>query len=146
VAILVAIGVVAVLLTAGLALNSRIRSSVTNALLAREQVVLSEMALSGVHAAMVMLINDRKENDTDTIQEDWANPEKVVEMMGLIPYDDGRVRPSAATWPPSSRPAPVWGAWPRTWDPFTSPNTPAMPSRHSTTRRIPIAWWEIRAM
>jgi general secretion pathway protein K len=91
VAILVAIGVVAVLLTAGLALNRRIRSSVTDALLAREQVVLSEMAVSGVHAAMVMLINDRKENDTDTLQEDWANPEKVVEMMGLIPYDDGRV-------------------------------------------------------
>jgi len=91
VAILVAIGVVAVLLTAGLALNRRIRSSVTGALLARERVVLSEMAVSGVHAAMVMLINDRKENDTDTLQEDWANPEKVAEMMGLIPYDEGHV-------------------------------------------------------
>ena len=92
VAILVAIGVVAVLLTAGLALNRRIRSSVTGALLARERVVLSEMAVSGVHAAMVMLINDRKENDTDTLQEDWAKPEKVTEVMGLlIPYDEGRV-------------------------------------------------------
>ena len=91
VAILVAIGVVAVLLTAGLALNRRIRSSVTGALIARERVVLSEMAVSGVHAAMVMLINDRKENDTDTLQEDWANPEKVAEVMGLIPYDEGRV-------------------------------------------------------
>jgi general secretion pathway protein K len=91
VAILIAIGVVAVLLTAGLALNSRIRSSVTGAFLARERVVLSEMAVSGVHTAMVMLINDRKENDTDTLQEDWANPEKVAEMMGLIPYDEGRV-------------------------------------------------------
>jgi general secretion pathway protein K len=91
VAILIAIGVVAVLLTAGLALNRRIRSSVTGALLARERVVLSEMAVSGVHAAMVMLINDRKENDTDTLQEDWANPEKVAEMMGLIPYDEGSV-------------------------------------------------------
>ena len=76
VAILVAIGVVAVLLTAGLALNRRIRSSVTDAVLAREQVVLSEMAVSGVNAAMVMLINDRRENDTDTIQEDWANRKK----------------------------------------------------------------------
>jgi hypothetical protein len=47
VAILVAIAVVAVLLTAGLALNRRIRSSVTGALHAREQVVLSEMAVSG---------------------------------------------------------------------------------------------------
>ena len=91
VAILVAIGVVAVLLTAGLALNRRIRSSVTNAIHAREQLILFEMAASGVHAAMVMLINDRKENETDTLQEDWANPEKVAEMVALIPFDEGRI-------------------------------------------------------
>ena len=54
------------------------------ALLARQQVVLSEMAVSGVHAAMVMLINDRKENQTDTLQEDWADPEKVAEMEDWI--------------------------------------------------------------
>lgn len=91
VAILVAIGVVAVLLTAGLELNRRIRGSVARAILAREQVVLSEMAESGVHAAMVMLISDRRKNNTDTIQEDWAAPEKVALMMGEIPFDEGRV-------------------------------------------------------
>ena len=89
VAILVAIGVVAVLLTAGLALNQRIRGSVSSAALAREQLILSEMAASGVQAAMVMLINDRKENKTDTLQEDWADPEKIAEWMALIPFDDG---------------------------------------------------------
>ncbi len=91
VAILVAIGVVAVLLSAGLSLNLRIRSSVTGAIHIKDQVRLSEMAASGVHAAMVMLINDRKENEADTLQEDWANPEKVAEIMGLIPFDDGTV-------------------------------------------------------
>lgn len=91
VAILVAIGVVAVLLTAGLALNQRIRGSVTEAALARESLVLSEMAASGIHAAEVMLINDRKENQTDTLQEDWADPEKVAEWTALIPFDDGTV-------------------------------------------------------
>ncbi len=89
VAILVAIGVVAVLLAAGLALNRRIRSSVAGAIHAREQLVLTEMAVSGIHAARVMLINDRKENETDTLQEDWANPEKVAGMVGLIPFDEG---------------------------------------------------------
>lgn len=91
VAILIAIGVVAVLLSAGLALNLRIRTSVTGALHARQQLILSEMAASGVHAAMVMLINDRKENETDTIQEDWANAEKVAEMVESISFDDGTV-------------------------------------------------------
>ncbi len=91
VAILVAIGVVAVLLTAGLALNQRIRGSAAGAVYAREQLVLSEMAVSGVHAAMLMLINDRKENESDTLQEDWANPEKVAEFTAAIPFDDGTV-------------------------------------------------------
>ena len=91
VAILVAIGVVAVLLTAGLALNTRIRGSVAGAIQARDQLVRTEMAMAGIHAAMVMLINDRKENDTDTLQEDWANPEKVAEMVALIADDDGSI-------------------------------------------------------
>jgi general secretion pathway protein K len=91
VAILVAIAVVAVLLTAGLELNRRIRSSVTSAVHARDKVELSEMAISGIHAAMVMLINDRRENDTDTLQEDWADPAKVAEMVALVPFDDGSV-------------------------------------------------------
>ena len=91
VAILVAIGVVAVLLAAGLALNQRIRGSVVDAVLAKNRLVLSEMATSGIHAAMVMLINDRKENKTDTLQEDWADPEKVSEWMATIPFEDGSV-------------------------------------------------------
>jgi general secretion pathway protein K len=89
VAILVAIGVVAVLLTAGLALNQRIRASVSDAIRARNDLVLTEMATSGIQAAMLMLINDRKENDTDTLQEDWANPEKVAEMTALASFEDG---------------------------------------------------------
>jgi general secretion pathway protein K len=89
VAILVALGVVAVLFTAGLELNRRIRGSVSSAIRARERLVLSEMAQSGTQVAMVMLINDRKENNTDTLQEDWANPEKVTEMLDLLSYDEG---------------------------------------------------------
>lgn len=91
VAILVAIAVVAVLLTAGLALNKRIRGSITGAVHAKEKLVLSEMAVSGVHGAMIMLINDRRENETDTLQEDWASPEKVAEMVGLAPFETGTV-------------------------------------------------------
>ena len=96
VAILVAIGVVAVLLTAGLALNQRIRGSVVEAALARDALVLSEMAASGIHAAEVMLINDRRENQTDTLQEDWADPEKVAEWIALIPFEDGTVEVAIA--------------------------------------------------
>ena len=88
VAILVALGVVSVLFATGLELNRRIRTTVYSAIRTRERVVLSEMAQSGIQVAMLMLINDRKENNTDTIQEDWANPEKVAEMVDLLGYDE----------------------------------------------------------
>ncbi len=89
VAIIVALGVVSVLFATGLELNRRIRGSVSSAIRLRDRLVLTEMAQSGVQVAMAMLINDRKENNTDTIQEDWANPEKVAEMVDLLGYDDG---------------------------------------------------------
>lgn len=96
VAILVALGVIAVLFATGLELNRRIRASVSSAIRARERLVLSEMARSGAQAAMVMLINDRKENNTDTIQEDWANAEKVTEMTDLMAFDEGSLDVSIA--------------------------------------------------
>lgn len=91
VAMLAAIGVIAVLLVVGLALNQRIRTSVGDAIRVRDELVLSEMAASGVHAAMVMLINDARDSRTDTLQEDWARSERVAEMVAVMPFDDGRV-------------------------------------------------------
>ncbi len=88
-AVLIAIGVVSVLLAAGLELNRRIRESVAAAVHSRTRLELNEMATSGVHAAMIMLINDRRENKTDTLQEDWANPQKIAEMTSLIPFEGG---------------------------------------------------------
>jgi general secretion pathway protein K len=91
VAILVAIGVVAVLMTAGLALNQKIRNAVTESAQVRDKLILTEMAVSGIHAAMIMLINDRRENDTDTLQEDWALPEKVSELVEMAAFETGSV-------------------------------------------------------
>jgi general secretion pathway protein K len=91
IAILVAISVVAVLLTAGLALNQRIRGSVAGSVQARDKLILTEMAASGIQAATILLINDRKENETDTLQEDWADSEKVSEMVALAAFETGSV-------------------------------------------------------
>jgi general secretion pathway protein K len=54
-------------------------------------MTLSYMASSGVHAAMALLIKDKAESNFDSLQEDWANPEKIDEILQEIPFDNGKL-------------------------------------------------------
>ena len=49
------------------------------------------MASSGVHAAMALLVKDKGESNFDSLQEDWANPEKIDEILQEIPFDNGKL-------------------------------------------------------
>jgi len=54
-------------------------------------LTLSQMASSGVHAAMALLAKDRAESDIDSLQEDWANSDKIKQMLEEIPFDEGEL-------------------------------------------------------
>jgi general secretion pathway protein K len=58
----------------------------------RDGITLSQMATSGVHAAMAVLAKDKLESNTDSLVEDWANPEKINEVLAGIPFDTGGLR------------------------------------------------------
>lgn len=90
-ALLVTLSVVTLLVAGGLELNRRVRLSVEAAAFARDRLTLSEMATAGVHAAMAMLIKDKGETAIDSIQEDWARPEKIAEVVAEMPFDGGRL-------------------------------------------------------
>jgi general secretion pathway protein K len=49
------------------------------------------MADSGVYAAMALLVKDRSESDFDSLQEDWANPEKIDEILQEISFEKGKL-------------------------------------------------------
>ena len=38
-----------------------------------------------------MLVKDKRESQIDSVQEDWADPEKVSEAMSDIDFDNGGV-------------------------------------------------------
>jgi general secretion pathway protein K len=40
---------------------------------------------------MAVLIKDRLESETDSIQEDWADPETLSALLTEIPFDDGQL-------------------------------------------------------
>ncbi len=90
-ALLVTLSVVTLLVAGGLELNRQVRFSVEAAALARDRLTLSEMAAAGVHAAMAMLVRDKGQNAIDSVQEDWARPEKVAEVVSAFPFPRGKL-------------------------------------------------------
>jgi general secretion pathway protein K len=89
IALLLVISVTTILVATALEYNRRARFAVLSAAAARDRLTLSQMAASGIHAAMALLAKDRAESNVDSLQEDWANPDRINELLGEIPFDDG---------------------------------------------------------
>ncbi len=90
-ALLVTLAIITVLVTAGLELNRRMRAAIHAAAATRDRFVAEQLAVSGIHAAMALLVKDRLETRADSIQEDWAIPEKRQEALLETPFEEGRI-------------------------------------------------------
>jgi general secretion pathway protein K len=90
-ALLITLTVVTLLVVTTMELNRRARATVIATAAVRDRHRLSEILASSVHVAMAMLVDDKKNSETDSIQEDWADPEKVQIIMQSIPFNDGKV-------------------------------------------------------
>ena len=73
VALLVTVTLVTLMVAVSLELNQKVRTTVVTSAVVRDRVILSEMAFSGIHAAMAIMVKDKMESTVDTLQEDWAN-------------------------------------------------------------------------
>jgi general secretion pathway protein K len=91
IALLVTLSVATVMVVASLEMNKKVRSAVFSAAAARDRMTLLHMASSGVNVAEAMLIKDRYDSDSDSLQEDWANAEKRKEILSDIPFENGSV-------------------------------------------------------
>lgn len=94
IALIITLSIISVLVVSTLELNRKARSSIYVSGAFRERIQLKQMAMSGVHAALALLIKDKENSEIDSIQEDWANPEKVEELLMEMSFDYGRVRVS----------------------------------------------------
>ncbi len=88
VALLITLTVTTVMIAITLTLHQRILASVETSAKRRDQATLSATASAGVHAAMALLVKDRMESETDTVQEDWAQPEKIAEVLSAFQFDN----------------------------------------------------------
>jgi general secretion pathway protein K len=91
IALLITISVTTILVAAALEYNRRARFEVISTAAARDRLTLSVAASSGIHVAMALLIKDKGESQIDSLQEDWANPEKIDEILQEIPFENGKL-------------------------------------------------------
>jgi general secretion pathway protein K len=83
--------VTTILVAAALEYNRRARFAVISTAAVRDHFTMTNMAASGVYAAMALLVKDKSESDFDSLQEDWANPEKIDEILEEISFDRGKL-------------------------------------------------------
>jgi len=50
------------------------------------------MASSGIDIAKAMLITDKNNSNHDSLQEEWADSEKISELLQDIPFEDGTIK------------------------------------------------------
>ena len=91
IALLITLSIITVLIAVSLELSRNARSAVMTTAAARNRLTLLHMSSSGINAAMAMLVKDKKESETDSMQEDWADPEKIIEVLNDMPFEDGKV-------------------------------------------------------
>ena len=89
VALVTTLGVVVILLVAatqvgrmagGAAMQTRAENDLFSA---REQV------LSGIHLGMMILVKDAADNQTDSVQETWSDPDKLERIVKHLDFDAG---------------------------------------------------------
>ena len=91
IALLITISITTILVAAALEFNRRARFAVISTATTRDRLTLSYMASSGVHIAMALLVKDKLDSNFDALSEDWANPEKIEELLQEIPFEAGKL-------------------------------------------------------
>jgi general secretion pathway protein K len=94
IALLITLGVISVLIAVTMELNRKARSTTESMAASKDRFTLSQMATSGIHIAMAVLIQDKNDDPPgglDSIQENWANPEFLNEVVAAFPFEDGKL-------------------------------------------------------
>jgi len=91
-ALLITLSIISVLIVTTMELHRRGRSTLTSTAISRDRLTLTHMGASGVHMAMALLVQDKADDPPsglDSIQEDWANPEILSDLVLSIPFEEG---------------------------------------------------------
>ncbi|MCP3871743.1 MAG: general secretion pathway protein GspK [Desulfobacteraceae bacterium] len=83
-ALIVTLAIVAILIAAGLQLSKFTGDSVMATLTQKEQFQADQLALSGINLASLILAEDALKDSTDSVQDAWADPEKLEQAVNEL--------------------------------------------------------------
>jgi general secretion pathway protein K len=89
--LLVTLATVTILITVAMSLNRLARSLIVSTATTRNNIELMTMAESGIELGKALLIKDGLESRIDSVQEDWANPEIINELLAELDVPQGRL-------------------------------------------------------
>ena len=89
IALIVTLTIITLLVAISLELNRQTRTAVMDSAVFRDRVTMTHMLRSGVSMAEAILIRDKNDTEVDSIQEDWANPEKIETYLSQLSFEKG---------------------------------------------------------
>ncbi|WP_332309014.1 general secretion pathway protein GspK [Desulfosalsimonas propionicica] len=92
IALLITLSIITVLIAVAFELNRQTGASLSRSGAGRDRQILQEKIESGVSLAMLILIRDKEQTEVDSVQEDWADPEKISGYLGRAGYDDDELQ------------------------------------------------------
>ena len=90
-AVVMAVAVVLLVASAALQLHINERTNLLNAAAMRDRVTLDQMATSGIHLAMLVLVKDRLDSESDSLQEDWADDQTMSAFVDQMAFEKGKL-------------------------------------------------------
>lgn len=91
VALLITITILFVVFILVSEVNRHTRSSLKKADIEKTRAYLSQIATSGIHIGIAVLMNDKKTSETDSIQESWADPEQMNDILSELSFEEGEI-------------------------------------------------------
>jgi general secretion pathway protein K len=89
VALLIVMAVIALLLASALGITRMAGRSALSIQYDNSRFLAREAALSGIHMAMMVLADDAAKTRIDSLQEDWAHPDKLKQMAASLGLNSG---------------------------------------------------------
>lgn len=91
-ALLLTLSLIAILLAVSLELNRRVRVSLLASEAGKTDHDLMEMAESGIILAQALLVKDAFETQIDSVQEEWADPAALDQIIASLAWEGGTLQ------------------------------------------------------
>jgi len=90
-ALVLTLAVITLIIAVTIEMNRQVRSSLTRTYTHANRLQLTQLATSGIQAALAILVKDRKESEIDSLLEDWSDPRQIEAVLADLTFENASV-------------------------------------------------------